>query len=371
MGAFFSNIQLYINNKDKDAYREHLIAVIDNKYIESGYKKNKTKRGTDISYRICEVDDTPWVTVFERDSDADLEKDYFESILKNLTEKLQTTGIGIMVNDSNLYIIILVKNGLILDYIYNGEENAIFNFEEIEWTKILKKSFNIENLKASLNQDSSIVEPVVKKIAVLLNINTDNCLTGYNYSLEENIGNSTSLHYKSFIDQNEKQLLGPASLTMFSGNTVSNVSIDEEYIIKFQISNQGLSSKGIDVVLSGECIESDLILPIEVKLLEKIFDEKCESWIQPLKFINSTTNERVSYARFEEFNIRKGYKSKRPVKNKDYEKDFKKRMVSAFTIEIKFKVIEQFSSKTFYIFCSPLENREDGTFQFQIDLKQS
>ena len=122
------------------------------------------------------------------------------------------------------------------------------------------------------------------------------------------------------------------------------------------MTNQGNASKGLDIVVAGECIANDLLIPELVKVgLFKYENTFSTQFIETV----STEGEKIFYAKLEDFIIPEGYKPNYPMTPKES----KRYGMIQYEREVNFNLTfigGKEGTGEFTVYFSPLVNRQDG-----------
>lgn len=150
--------------------------------------------------------------------------------------------------------------------------------------------------------------------------------------------------------------LGLTKFCMLAGVGIVDVKSGEKQTSEWIVTNQGKASTGLDVIVAGECITNDLLIPELVKV--GLFRNENISSVQFIEAV-STEGEKIFYAKLEDFIIPEGYKPNYPMTPKES----KRYGMIKYEREVNFSITFLGSKEgtgEFTVYFSPLVNRQEG-----------
>ena len=360
MGAFFTNIQLKNTCAKPDELTDKVIAYITKYNLEAGFIRVDNETEADKTVIILPSEDLRWISIYDEDTE-DQELSKLNKLSNELSKQFKTTSLDILVNDSDSIYLGINVNGILKDSITNIEGEIDFNKSEPKiWTDILEDNYSFDDIEKAWKEKNIFVEDFLKKFAKFANIDIDKLLTGYLYLQEENPSLGIKLNF-ALKDKKVNSELGLTKFSMLAGAVVVDLQHGEKQNIEFILTNKGTFSTGIDIVISGECIEQSLLIPEFVKANYVTYvSEKQNDFT--LSFIEtiSTTGQKIFYARIEDMYIPEGFNPTYPLTSKGAERYRKVAYDCAIKFNINF-IGGNNGNGDFTIFFSPLINRQEGT----------
>jgi len=260
----------------------------------------------------------------------------------------------------------LTNNGTLKDTLSNRSKKIDFSKNKpLVWSDILGSNYSFDDIKSAWQNKSVFVEDFLSQFAKLINLETSKLLTGYEYLNEEKITKEIKLN---FAQKNKKKVaeLGLTKFSMVAGAGLVDVKSGEKQTIEWIITNEGDSSNGLDIIVAGECIEKDLLIPIlaNVTLFKPQSDKQNEfstSFIET----TSTTGKKLFYARIEDIEIPKGFKPTYPMTPKESKRYGEIQYYRSLRFNISF-IGKKEGTGDFTIYFSPLVNRQEGTYSTRL-----
>ncbi len=132
------------------------------------------------------------------------------------------------------------------------------------------------------------------------------------------------------------------------------------------ITNRGISSIGVDIVIAGECVKKSLLIPEKViASYHKKQRDKKDSFEANFVDTVSTTGEKIFYARLEDIYIPEGYIPPNPMTPKEAKLSVKKTYDCIIKFNLSF-IGGQEGEGNFTIFFSPLVQRQEGSLSWEL-----
>ncbi len=365
MGAFFTNIQLNTLGIDKTKLLDLVIEYVTLFNLEDGYVVVENSDEADKTVIISEPANSNWLSIYDEEFEDQGSKKFYK-FSSNLSKHFNTSALSILVHDSDYIYVGLNINGKLKDTISNLSKEIDFNKSKPNvWSNILLENYSFEDIVKAWRNKSVFVEEFLREFSKFINIDSSKLLTGYEYLSEENPNEGIKLNFA----KKDKKKAAELGLTKFSG--ISGVilvdikpgEIQEEHLM---LTNQGLESTGIDVVIAGKCIEERLLMPKIVKAnYIKYNSELQNEFIVPFIETISTKGEKIFYARLKEFYIPKGFNPTFPMTTKEAKLYGSVWYDSAIKFSISFLGVKEGTGE-FNIWFSPLANRPDGSHCIQL-----
>jgi len=306
MGAFFTNIQILSKVADKETFAADLIKYTAVEEAKKYFELTTDKETADKSLLLSFKNKSEWLSIYdETTEDQNLKS--LKKLAAKFSRKFKTVALAILVNDSDSFYLGLYENGKLLDALNNFKGDIRFDKSEKEaWAKILKKEYSFSDIIEVWKNKGLFVENFLKEIVSYFGIETSEALTGFNYSMEEDIGNKTLL---SITDRAaaEEENLGPVKLAFYSGTFGITLEEEETKYCSCALVNEGLPSKGLRINLAGAALENKLLKPERVDMCYSMdFYNIIVDATAELKEERSTNNERLFIAELPELIIKKG-----------------------------------------------------------------
>lgn len=354
MGAFFTNIQLRTSDIDKSDITDKVVEYIIKLNEEAGFTKIDDEEQADKSVIISPSDDLTWISIYDEDTeDQNLKK--LNKVASSLSKEFKTNALSVLVNDSDTIYVGLINNGTLKDTVSNRSKKPDFSKSKPPvWSDILANNYSFDDIKRAWQNKSVFVEDFLGQFAKLIDIDSSHLLTGYEYTNEGNLTKEIKLN---FVQKDKIPTeLGLTKFRMLAGVGIIDVKSGEKQTSEWIVTNQGNASKGFDIIVAGECITNELLIPESVTVsLFRYKNERNTHFLETL----STTGERIFYAKIEDFEIPKGYQPKYPMTPKES----KRYGMIQYECGIKFNITfigDKKGTGGLTIFFSPLVNRQEG-----------
>lgn len=361
MGTFFTNIQLKISSIDKTEAADSVIGYITTLNEAEGFVKVDNEEDADKTIVVSFGDNSDWMSIYdeemEEQSPANLNK-----LPSALSKQFNTIALSVLVHDTDSLYIGLNKNGILKDSISNiaGEIDFKKNKPQV-WGDILLGNYSFEDIKKAWLPQMIFVEDFLEEFAQFIGVDIPRLLTGYRYVSEEEPSEGIRL---SFAQRNKKKALesGLTEFKMLAGTDLIDVMDGETQNLEWILTNQGVSSQGVDVVIAGECIDKGLLIPktVQIAYIKTQPDQQGE-FVANFEETLATSGEKIFYARNEDVYIPKGFKVIHPLTPKERERYGKAAYENALKFTINFAGGKE-GTGDFVVFFSPLINRENGSF---------
>ncbi len=361
MGAFFTNIQLRTSSFDKAEITDKVIEYIRNYNEETGFIKVDKEEDADKTIIISLPNDSEWLSIYDEGME-DQGSRKLNKLSSGLSKQFETTALSILVNDSDSIYVGLNVNGILKDSISNLSKEIDFNKSKPNvWTDILSDNYSFDDIKTAWQNKSVFVEDFLTEFAKFINLDNLKLLTGYNYINEEKPNEGIKLNFAQ-KDKKKTAELGLPKFRMLAGAAIVDVKEDEKQNIEWILTNNGTSSKGVDVVIAGECIEKALLIPeiVQTNYVRQQLNKQNEFKATFVETV-ATTGEKIFYARIEDIYIPKGFKPNYPMSPKEMKRYEKISYDCAIKFNISF-IGGNEGGGDVAIFFSPIENRQDGSY---------
>lgn len=360
MGAFFTNIQVKAIDNDLTLTEKHLIEQIKAIHTQNGYELVDNEDKADKTTIIVSIDNSPWVSIYDEETESQ-KIEMLDKLAEELSKELETIVLSLLVNDSDYIYIGLSKNGKHLDYISNLDDFTNLTKKKPKvWNEIIPGN-TFEDIQTAWDNKTVFVESFLAAFGELANIDQRHISMGYNYWLQENPNAGIKLHFAKKKQELQKQELEQVKLNMLAREGELNFSNNNSNRIKWTIRNSGEASTGLEIMITGNCIENQSIKPISV--IVKPLEQNGDSKEYKIGFIETatTSGEKLFYLRIEDLPIPKGIqpiKSSNLTKMQNY---YKALYDSAINIEIVFSGLKECEDELKLFIC-PLENKQNGCY---------
>lgn len=361
MGAFFTNIQLRTSGFDKSQITEKVIEYITNYNVEAGFIRVDNEENADKTIIVLLPNNSEWLSIYDEEMEGQGSKK-LNKLSSVLSKQFKTSALSVLVNDSDSVYIGLTINGVLKDSISNLSKEIDFNKSKPNiWTNILTDSYSFDDIKIAWQNKSLFVEDFLTEFAKYIHLDHSKLLTGYNYINEEKPNEGIRLNF-ALKDKVKTAELGLTKLSLLTGAGLVDVKEGEKQNVEWILTNHGTFSKGIDVVIAGECIEKGLLLPeiVQTNYVKPLPDKQNQYEATFVEAV-ATTGEKIFYARIEDIYIPKGFQPNYRMSPKE----MKRYGEISYDCAIKFKISFIGGNEgggDFEIFFSPIENRQEGSY---------
>lgn len=361
MGAFFTNIQLKASGFDKTEITDKVIEYITKFNAEAGFIKVDNEEDADKTVIVLQPNDSDWLSIYDEETE-DQGSRTLNKLAAKLSKELKTTALSVLVNDSDSMYIGLNINGTLKDSISNLSKEIDFNKNKPSiWTGILLDNYSFEDIKIAWQKKSVFVEEFLTEFAKFIDLDTSKLLTGYEYLSEDKPSEGVKLNFAQ-KDKKKTAELGLTKFSMLAGAGLVDVKEGEKQTIEWIMTNQGTFSNGLDVVITGACIEQCLLIPenVQTNYIKSQLDKQNEFTATFVETV-ATTGEKIFYARIEDIYIPKGFRPTYPMSPKEGKRYGK----ISYDCAIKFKISfigGKDGGGDLAIFFSPLVNRQEGSY---------
>jgi hypothetical protein len=361
MGAFFTNVQLRTSGLDKSNLTDDAINYINQLNNEAGFVKVDNKDEADKTVILSPSDDLAWISIYDEETE-DQSFGKLNKLASGLSKRFKTTALSILVNDSDSIYVGINVNGTLKDTISNLSKKIDFTKNKpAAWSEILVTDYSFDDVKSAWQNKSVFVEDFLTEFAKFIDLDTSKLLTGYEYLNEERPNEGIKLN---FAQKNKKKAdeLGLTKFSMIAGAGLVDVKAGEKQVTEWIMTNQGTFSNGLEIVITGECIEQDLLIPeiLKASYIKYKSDNQTE-FAAPFIETVATTGEKLFYARIEEIYIPKGFQPTYPMTPKEAKRYGKIWYDPAIKFNISF-IGGKDGIGDFEIFFSPLVNRQEGSY---------
>lgn len=361
MGAFFTNIQLRTSSFDKTEITDKVIEYVIKFNAEAGFIKVDNEEDADKTVIVSPPNDSDWLSIYDEETE-DQGSRKLNKLAAELSKEFKTTALSVLVNDSDSMYIGLNINGALKDSISNLSKEIDFNKNKPNvWTDILLDNFSFEDIKIAWQKKSVFVEEFLTEFAKFIDLDTSKLLTGYNYINEENRNEGIKLNFAQ-KDKKKTAELGLTKFSMLAGAGLVDVKEGEKQTLEWIMTNQGTFSNGLDVVITGECIEQGLLIPetVQTNYVKSQLDKQNEFTVTFVETV-TTTGEKIFYARIEDIYIPKGFQPTYPMSSKEGKRYGKISYDCAIKFNISFIGGKDIGGDL-TVFFSPLVNRQEGSY---------
>lgn len=361
MGAFFTNIQLKTSSFDKTEITDKVIEYITKFNTKAGFIKVDSEEEADKTVIVSPSDNSKWLSIYDEEMEDQVSRK-LNKLSSELSKEFKTTALSVLVNDSDSIYLGINTNGTLKDSLSNLSKDIDFNKNKPSvWTEILVDNFSFDDIQTAWQCKTVFVEDFLTQFAKFTGLDNSKLLTGYNYINEENRSEGIKLYFA----QKDKKITAELGLTKFSmlaGAGLVDVKEGEKQTLEWIMTNQGTFSNGLDVVITGECIEQGLLIPenVQTNYVKSQLDKQNEFTTTFVETV-ATTGEKIFYARMEDIYIPKGFQSTYPMSSKEGKRYGKISYDCAIKFNISF-IGGKDGGGDLEIFFSPLVNRQEGSY---------
>lgn len=345
MGAFFSNLQVKIPAHESLSSR-NIIDCIIKIHNDLGYETTENEESADKSIIIASEESTPWYSIYDDDFEQNPKE--LTQLASVLSGMLNTDVMSTMVGDSDYLKISLYSKTKETCNINNFNDNFSFTFSELNnWLQILAESKTIENISNIFKENEIFVEKYLDHLAPIFEISPLYWELGYQYFEEIMPNKGIKLHF-SKKEKEQKETPSETNLVFSVYGSDYNLKIGEPHPISFQISNTGLSTKEIEIIMVGDAIEQEMIKPSDIQ----IRIDETQKEISFLKTI-STDNRKLWVANINNIDIPEGSPLPPSYSMKEYRQYMEQMYKSAIILNFKAEGIKP-GKTSFSLFAIPL-----------------
>lgn len=361
MGAFFTNIQLKTSSLDKTEITDKVIEYITKFNTEAGFIKVDSEEEANKTVIVSQSDNSKWLSIYDEEME-DQGSRKLNKLSSELSKEFKTTALSVLVNDSDSIYLGINTNGTLKDSLSNLSKEIDFNKNKPSvWTEILVDNFSFDDIQTAWQSKTIFVEDFLTQFAKFTGLDNSKLLTGYNYINEENRSEGIKLNFAQ-KDKKKTAELGLTKFSMLAGAGLVDVKEGEKQNIEWILTNYGTFSKGVDVVIAGECIEKGLLIPeiVQTNYVKPQLDKQNEYKATFVETV-ATTGEKIFYAKIEDIYIPKGFQPSYPMSAKEGKRYGEISYDCAIKFNISF-IGGNDGGGEVAIFFSPIENRQDGSY---------
>lgn len=346
---------------DKEEITDKVIEYITKINAEAGYIKVDNEEDADKSVIVSQPSDSDWLSIYNEEMEGqDLRS--LNKLTLELSKEFRTTALSVLVNDSDSMYLGINKNGALKDSLSNISKEIDFNKNKpTVWNEILVENFSFEDIKMAWQSKMVFVEDFLTQFAKLTDLDNSKLLTGYNYINDENQNEGIKIYFAQ-KDKKKTAELGLTKFSMLAGAGLVDVKEGEKKTVQWILTNQGIYSNGLEVVITGECIEQGLLIPENIQTnYFKSQPDKQNEFTETFVETVATTGEIIFYARIEDFYIPEGLRPAYPMSPKEAKRYLKNSYDCAIKFNISF-IGGKDGSGDLAVFFSPLINRQEGSY---------
>lgn len=364
MGAFFSNIQIYTPNTVKESIRDSIINFIKSYITKNGYIEVNEEDEADRTIAISQVTNDSWISIYDEALESQ-NINQMDKIVSDLSIELKTKAVGVTVHDSDIIRLGMFHNGNFVGELSNvvkrkKKMNPVYDFLEA----INISGTSREDFLNAFTKKSVFAEEILHKIAGITNMDSTQCMSGFNYLNDVKIENLTYLRFKEKnkdCKYNEKT--DSTKLSWIQGDGFTNKKVGDKGQYSCLFRNQGVASQGIQIILKGPAIENNAIKPENIKIfIYKNYHEESDEVTGTFWETVSQKGEKLIVANFPDFKIPEGcilpYLSQ-SKSQREMEEIFKKRYEIGFGVRLESTALTPAKSK-FFVIALPLSNTMEG-----------
>jgi hypothetical protein len=260
MGRFLSTIQL---QNRKQINNEQFAKILSRHMKKNGFVP-ATEKDSQISYSFAFSGNSEWITLSSPAYQSELELRDVQSLAKTM----KTIGIITNILDSDMATLSFFStSGERKDTVVVGRPD--YEYEEKimgqpkYWKPLLDDSFSWEQLLEIWNKDEVFVENLLSEMAPVFGMDSFCVCTDYaDWEHDSPKSGATTMHFKNneplFLTEGETRL----QMQTYSCYLVENAKIGDI----FCFFNTGGVSKGLMVLLIGECFKAGEVEMIEMSV---------------------------------------------------------------------------------------------------------
>lgn len=369
MGAFFSNIQVYIDSNHLIQSREQLVTILKNELEKQGYEETDLQTENTRTLAISNINNG-WISLY----DEHIEENHSEEpmlFLTKLSKSITNPLVLISVFDSDIIDLRLLRNGKLIDTLNN--QSRIFSNNILSkvkknlgnrykpWSILNLDKVDLKRLNDVWNNNYVFVEELLEKTAEIINWNKDYCSVGYNYLNDSNLDDLLFLRFKKKESEKIlKQNLEPTTFEFLSYYSFIEGSVNEVKEYHFMLTNVGMESEGFSVGIYGEAVENKYIA------VDRILASNSLETLKNGEIINTYTTKKdeLILGKFDSVVIPKGC----DTSSMAWSKVIEKRFSSAIHVKLYLKFQKDCKSTINFVFI-PNSNQSNGQVSFSIPVK--
>lgn len=366
MGAFFTNIQIKTDLPNKGNLVEEIIFCLQQYNSTLDFEQVENQEEADKSVLVVAKPDLNWVSVYDEDTESQNLKD-LKQLAKFLSSSLKTSTLSILVHDSDSISLCLFTNGKIADSISNIRKKANFNKNKPEaWSVVLQPPHDFEDIKKAWFNNPIFAEEFLQAFAQLARMNLEHLIAGFEDIQEFHKNDGIALHFRQ-KNKPIKPTLPPTTFQFSQYHSVLSLKKGQSIKMDFQFRNRGNSSKGMEIIIAGECADKDILVAkkTEIFYIEKP-DNRRNSFQATFTKSKNWKGESFYIATIDEIVIPKGYNPQFPMKPKESKWFDENDVYFTLFLSIVFESNSNDPGRVDLFIC-PLENRDLGYIHTSFD----
>lgn len=367
MGAFFTNIQIYIDEKYSIQNREQIITLLKNELIKQGYKETDIQTENTRTLAISNINNN-WISLYDEYIE---ENHYGESIF--LSKSITNPLVLISVFDSDIIDLKLLRNGKILDNFNNQSQivnknifakaRKTLGIKLNPWNILNLDKLALQRLNKAWNNNYVFAEELLEKTAEIMNWNKDYCSVGYKYLGDSKLDDLLFIRFKK--DECEKiseHSLGLPAFEFLAYDSSIQGSINEVKEFPTILFNAGMESKGLSVGIYGEAIENKYVEVDKILVFNSLKTMEKGEIIKTC----TTENNDLILGKLDTVEIQKNFNSH----SMEWSKMIEKRYASSIQVKIYLKLLKECNSTINFAFI-PNSNQKNGQVSLKTPIKIS
>ncbi|GAB2679522.1 hypothetical protein GCM10027036_37000 [Flavihumibacter cheonanensis] len=366
MGAFFTNIQIKIDLLKKENLIEEIVFCLKQYNSELDYEPIDNQDEADKSVLIVSKPDSNWVSIYDEDTELQHLTD-LKQLAKFLSSSIKTSTLSILVHDSDSISMCLFTNGKEVDSISNIRKKVNFNKNKPEaWSDVLHPPHIFEDIQKAWHNNPIFAEEFLQAFAQLARINSAYLISGFEDIQEFHKNDGIALHFRQ-KNKPIKPVLPLTTFQFFQTHSILTLKKGESSKLDFSFWNRGDSSKGIEIILAGECIDKNLLVPkkTEILYIERP-DNRRNNFQAAFTKSKNWKGEYFYSATIEEIIIPKGHNPQFPMKPKESKWHSKNFVYFTLFLSIVFESNSDEPGRVDLFIC-PLENKDLGYIHCSFD----
>lgn len=361
MGSFFSNVQLRVSNIDKLLVLEKAIECITKLNDAAGFIRVESEDDADKTVIISQSDEFPWLAIYDEELE-DQGSGKLNKLASELSKQFKTTALSVLVHDSDSLYVGLSINGVLKDKISNLSKKTDLNTSKPDaWSEILSKNHSFEDIKTAWFKENIIVEDFLFEFAQLIDLDALKLVTGYEYLHQEEPNEGIKLNFAKKEPKKAAEL-GLTKFSMMAGASLITVKSGEKQTLNWMLTNYGTSSKGLEIIVMGQCIDEDILIPESTTIsYSKFKSDNQDEFLVPFIESTATSGKKIFYIKIDDIVIPEGFQPIYPMSPKQAKKYNLFLQDSLLQFKISF-IGKKEDNGNLDIFFIPINNRLEGSY---------
>ena len=278
MGAFLTNVQVYIGDLEPEVVRARVVNGIS-RAVGKGFVPVTGDEEGDRTVVMGPMKGRRWITIYDEDTeDQDTQK--LERLAKELSKAVSSYAVGVIVHDSDILGLFLYCGGKRVDVYdsdpeYFGEQISAVKRRELaghpdRWRELLISGYTETDLRRAWDGEEVFAEDRLAKIATVLGWDEDLVMVGYNYLEELEREDLEQIRFQGKQKKGIKMAQGPPVLHQFTYSfEMPKITVGGTGLLPICLINTGGDGKGFTIEFMGSAVSAGLVMVDQVLVLDK------------------------------------------------------------------------------------------------------